>query len=185
MLHSLNFVHRDIKPDNFLIGIVSRRTNDHIYIIDFGLSKRFRNAVTHEHIPYGEGRSLVGTSRYASLTAQMGVEQSRRDDLEGIGLMLVYFLLGKLPWQGISHKTLAGKNIRTRDCKMQTPVEVLCSNIPEEFAKYLNYCRSLQFEGKPDYAYLKKLFRTLFFSMGFTNDTMFDWKLKGYVCVNF
>ena len=95
-IHSRSFLHRDIKPDNFLIGI-SKKSHI-VHMIDLGLGKRYRNTETGDHIPMKEGKSLTGTARYASLNAQQGLELSRRDDMEGIGFVLMYLLLGKLPW---------------------------------------------------------------------------------------
>ena len=101
-VQSCNFIHRDIKPENFWID---RHAAGKIYILDFGLSKRFRRAKTGEHIPYKEGKNLTGTARYASLNTHNGIEQSRRDDLESVGYVLLYFVLGKLPWQNLSMKS--------------------------------------------------------------------------------
>jgi len=95
-LHSKNYIHRDIKPDNFVVGLGRRSAV--LYIIDFGLSKRYRNSKTHEHINYRENKTLTGTARYASINSHLGVESSRRDDLEAIGYVMVYFLRGYLPW---------------------------------------------------------------------------------------
>ena len=95
-VHEERIIHRDIKPDNFLIG-GTEQTKDSVYIIDFGLAKCYQNS-EGEHIPYKDGKNLTGTARYASINTHKGVEQSRRDDLETIGHVLLYLLKGSLPW---------------------------------------------------------------------------------------
>lgn len=177
-IHSKNFIHRDIKPDNFLIGL-GRKANT-IYSIDFGLAKKFRDSKTHQHIMYRENKNLTGTARYASINAHLGVEQSRRDDLESIGYVLLYFLRGSLPWQGLKAATKNQKYEKIRDKKVATPAEHLCKNFPPEFVKYLNYVRSLRFTDKPDYAYLRDLFRDLFNRQCYTFDYVFDWTILKY-----
>jgi len=178
-VHSKNFIHRDIKPDNFLIGLGKRKVNQ-VYIIDFGLSKKYRDPRTHQHIPYVEHKSLTGTARYASVNTHLGVEQSRRDDLESLGFVLMYFNRGALPWQGLKAKTKKEKYNKIAEKKMSTPVEILCKHFPNEFATYLNYCRALRFEDKPDYSYLRRLFRDLFFRQGYAADYRFDWTVLNY-----
>ncbi|WCJ43774.1 casein kinase I [Euphorbia peplus] len=177
-MHSKGFLHRDIKPDNFLMGL-GRKANQ-VYIIDYGLAKKFRDLQTHKHIPYRENKNLTGTARYASVNTHLGVEQSRRDDLESLGYVLMYFLRGSLPWQGLKAGTKKQKYDKISEKKMLTPVEVLCKSYPSEFISYFHYCRSLRFEDKPDYSYLKRLFRDLFVREGYQFDYVFDWTILKY-----
>lgn len=177
-MHSRGFLHRDIKPDNFLMGL-GRKANQ-VYAIDFGLAKKYRDLQTHKHIPYRENKNLTGTARYASVNTHLGVEQSRRDDLESLGYVFMYFLRGSLPWQGLKAGTKKQKYDKISEKKMLTPVEVLCKTFPTEFVSYFHYCRSLRFEDKPDYSYLKKLFRDLFIREGYQFDYVFDWTVSKY-----
>lgn len=172
-LHSKNFIHRDIKPDNFLVG--HGKKSNIVYIIDFGLAKKYRDPKSQQHIPYRENKSLTGTARYASINAHLGVEQSRRDDLEAIGYVLMYLNRGQLPWQGLQANTKEEKYHKIMESKRSTSIETLCKGYPAVFASYLNYCRALRFEDRPDYAYLRRLFKDLFMREGFVNDGMFDW----------
>ncbi|KAF6152276.1 hypothetical protein GIB67_005930 [Kingdonia uniflora] len=177
-VHAKCFLHRDIKPDNFLMGL-GRRANQ-VYVIDFGLAKKYRDTTTHQHIPYRENKSLTGTARYASMNTHLGIEQSRRDDMESLGYVLMYFLRGSLPWQGLKAGTKKQKYERISDKKVNTSIENLCRNYPTEFASYFHYCRSLRFDDKPDYAYLKRIFRDLFIREGFQFDYVFDWTILKY-----
>jgi casein kinase 1 epsilon len=172
-LHSRSFLHRDIKPENFLIGM-GKKTHV-IHLIDYGLGKMYRNIKTGEHIPMIEGRSLVGTARYASINTHMGLEQSRRDDLLAIGYVLIYFLKGSLPWVGIKTKTKKEKYELIKQKKLETTVTELCGEDNDAFIKYFEYCSNLEFEQKPDYSFLRKLFRKSMKTKGFSNDYIFDW----------
>lgn len=174
-IHSKHFIHRDVKPDNFLMGLGKK--GNLVYIIDFGLAKKFRDARTHQHIAYRENKNLTGTARYASINTHLGIEQSRRDDMESLGYVFMYFLRGSLPWQGLKAATKRQKYERISEKKMSTPIEELCKSFPAEFATYLNICRSLRFDDKPDYSYLRQLFRNLFHRQGFTYDYVFDWNM--------
>jgi len=175
-IHSRNFIHRDIKPDNFLMGIGKR--GNQVNVIDFGLAKKYRDPKTHLHIPYRENKNLTGTARYTSINTHLGVEQSRRDDLESLGYVLMYFLRGSLPWQGLKAATKKQKYERIMEKKMMTPTESLCRGFPTEMAIYLNCCRSLRFDDRPDYSYLRKLFRDLFVREGYQYDYVYDWSIQ-------
>ena len=171
--HRSLIVHRDIKPDNFLMGRGDKATV--LNVIDFGLAKKYRDHKSHEHRPYRENRNLTGTARYASINTHKGIEQSRRDDLESVGYVLMYFNRGSLPWQGLRAANKKLKYEKISDRKINMPVEVLCKGSPQEFATYLSYVRALQFDEEPDYAYLRKLFRDLFIRNGFQYDGIYDW----------
>merc|ERR1711972_194387 len=135
----------------------------------------YRDPKSQQHIPYRENKSLTGTARYASINAHLGVEQSRRDDLEAIGYVLMYFNRGQLPWQGLQANTKEEKYHKIMESKRSTSIDELCKSHPAVFTSYLNYCRALRFEDRPDYAYLRRLFKDLFMREGFVNDGMFDW----------
>lgn len=175
-MHTKNFIHRDIKPDNFLMGI--QKKMHIVYLIDFGLAKKFRDQKGC-HIPYKDNKHLTGTARYASINNHLGIEQARRDDLESLGYVLMYFLRGTLPWQGLKAKTKLEKYNRICEKKTSTGIKKLCEGFPPEFSIYLNYTRSLGFEEKPDYQYLRKLFRDLFIRSGYIMDYVFDWSKAG------
>jgi casein kinase 1 len=177
-VHSRSFIHRDIKPDNFLMGL-GKKANQ-VNMIDFGLAKKYRDPKTHVHIPYCENKNLTGTARYASVNTHLGIEQSRRDDLESLGYVFMYFLRGSLPWQGLQAATKKQKYEKISEKKMKTTFEVLCKGFPQEFVTYFQYVRSLRFDEKPDYSYLRRLFRDLFAKEGWNWDFVFDWTILKY-----
>jgi len=172
-IHSRSFLHRDIKPDNFLIGL-NKRAN-HVYVIDYGLAKKYRDPKTMQHIPYTDKKNLTGTARYASINTHCGIEQSRRDDLESLGYVLMYFLRGALPWSGLKATTKKQKYEKIMERKISTPIDKLCGGYPQEFATFLNYARALRFEDKPDYSYLRKLFASIVQRENIVFDYVFDW----------
>jgi serine/threonine protein kinase len=149
-----------------------------IYLIDFGLAKRYRRPGSLVHIPPKDKKNLTGTARYASINTHKGLEQSRRDDLESLGYVLVYFLKGQLPWQGLRAANRNDKYGRIFEKKYMTSPEVLCEGLPCEFVSYFQLVRGLRFEERPDYDVLRRLFRAIQVREHFRKDGLFDWTLK-------
>ncbi|XP_037730755.1 casein kinase I isoform X1 [Drosophila subpulchrella] len=174
LLHRKCFIHRDIKPDNFLMGLGRHCTQ--VFMIDFGLAKKFYSLRSQKHIGYSEKKDLVGTARYASVRAHYA-EQGRRDDLESVGYLLLYFQRGRLPWQGIRAQSQVQKYERIAECKAKMSLQALCAGLPTEFYVYLKYCRKLHFAENPDYFYLRQLFVVLFKNQTLLNDSLYDWLL--------
>ena len=172
-VHSRKIIHRDIKPDNFSIG---KKNKSHIiYILDFGLAKKYWSTTHNSHIPYIEGKKLTGTARYASINALGGCEQSRRDDLESIFYILIYFIKGRLPWQGLKADKKEDRYKKIYEIKKNIKIKELCSELPEEFESFYNYIRKLEFEQVPDYDYLKLLLKNILEKNNFIIDYYYDW----------
>jgi serine/threonine protein kinase len=175
-IHKNGIVHRDIKPDNFLIGY--GKTHKKIFLIDFGLSKTYINSNTFQHEEYNQCKQFTGSFRYSSIYNHKGIEQSRRDDLESIGYMLIFFLKGKLPWQNMPGKTKKEKLKNTYEKKVNTTFDELCQDCPRQFRNYIQYCRRLRYMEKPDYFYLKNLFRTVMKQKRYKNNHKYDWDIN-------
>mmetsp|Transcript_83809 Transcript_83809/g.242042 ORF Transcript_83809/g.242042 Transcript_83809/m.242042 type:complete len:389 (+) Transcript_83809:109-1275(+) len=169
-LHSKGIVHRDIKPENFMWGI--GRKIHHLYLIDFGLSVKYYDK---KHVKMSSFASLTGTARYASVNAHKGCTQSRRDDLEGIAHMLIYFLRGSLPWSGLKAKTQEEKFRKIMETKAMYPLEKLCEGYPKEFEIFLRTARNMKFEERPNYAALQKMFKDVREDQGIKEDWELEW----------
>ena len=157
-IHSKNIVHRDIKPENFLLGLENK---NFIYLIDFGISRKYRSDKTGKHIRYTLTGKLFGTLKFISYNAARGVEQSRRDDMISIGYMLAFLAGNRLPWQGYE---IHGPNAKSNyekivELKHISKPEQICRGLPIEFCNYLKYCKDLNFEQEPNYEYLRTLFK--------------------------
>ncbi|KAG0204120.1 casein kinase I, partial [Mortierella sp. GBA30] len=176
-IHEKNLIYRDIKPDNFLVGRPHTKHANLVHVVDFGMAKQYRDPKTKQHIPYRERKSLSGTARYMSINTHLGREQSRRDDLEAMGHVFMYFLRGGLPWQGLKAATNKQKYEKIGEKKQSTPIKELCEGFPEEFGIYLNYVRKLSFEETPDYDFLRDLFTKALKSMNEVEDGIYDWML--------
>uniref|UniRef100_A0A2K6C0V6 Protein kinase domain-containing protein n=1 Tax=Macaca nemestrina TaxID=9545 RepID=A0A2K6C0V6_MACNE len=173
-VHKKNFIHGAIKPDNFLMDI--GRHCSKLFLIDFGLAKKYRDNRTRQHRPYREDKNLTGIALYATISAHLGIEQSHQDDKESLGYVLMYFNRTSLPWRGLKAATKKQKYEKISE-KMSTPAEVLRKGFPAEFAIYLNYCRGLHFEKAPDCMYLRQLLFILFRTLSHQYDYTFDWTM--------
>jgi casein kinase 1 len=174
-VHERNLIYRDIKPDNFLIGRPGTKYENMVFLVDYGMAKLYRDPKTKKHIPYRERRSLSGTARYMSINTHLGREQSRRDDLESLGHVFMYFLRGSLPWQGLKAATNKQKYEKIGEKKQSTAIKDLCAGFPEEFGIYLQYVRKLGFEETPDYDFLRELFDKVLERQNEQDDSMYDW----------
>ena len=177
-IHSKFYLHRDIKPANFLVG---NPDDFQIYLIDFGIAKKYRSSRTGKHIKNVKINKLFGTSLFMSMNVVNGNEQSRKDDLESLGYMYIFLLTGELPWSRIKATTIDDMIEKIIDIQEKTSIEDLCKNIPNEMYLYLKYVRNLIFDQKPDYDYLKNLFLTILAKNGLNNDNLFSWVEKSNV----
>ena len=178
-VHAKGLVHRDLKPDNFLLGRQGTSTANEIHLVDFGMAKRYRDPKTQRHIPHNEKKLFLGTARYASINTHLGQEQSRRDDLETLYHVWLYFLRGSLPWQGMKAATNDEKRKRIGEKKLEITTGDLYAGFPEEFSKGLEYVRGLGFEDQPDYNHLQDLLSRVLGKAGEVDDGEFDWMKAG------
>jgi len=167
-IHSKGYIHRDVKPDNLLMG--DGKQGSKVYVIDIGLAKKF------DHKNRDCSSLLIGTVRYSSINAQLQKEQSFCDDMESLGYVLLYFLRGSLPWQGLEAESSEEQKWKlVLEKKQSAEARELFKDLPGEFERYFKHIRSLHFDEIPDYAYLRRLFRNLFHRNGFEYDYVFDW----------
>ncbi|KAA6386615.1 MAG: putative Casein kinase 1, partial [Streblomastix strix] len=178
-LHQRGYIHRDVKPDNFLIGYGNK--SNIIFMIDFGLAKRYTIPETGLHIPQRRKQDITGTLRYCSVHTHNNSEQSRRDDLEAIGYIIVYFLKGFLPWQGMRGATRKIRQDLIGQKKREMTSAELCSNMPDEIAMFVEYVRGLQFDENPDYARLRRYLRQAFVKEGFLYTRTMEWDQEGRI----
>lgn len=175
-LHNKGIIHRDLKPENILLGGFG---NEKILnIIDFGLAKHLFKPKTYEHIPYQDNKEILGTIRYVSINTHKGIEQSRRDDLESLGYILIYFIKGELPWQGIRTKCQKEKIEKIYQRKVETVPNELCKYLPNEIRLYFDHILNLHFTSVPNYFLIHSYIKNLMTKYGFYNDLVFDWDNK-------
>jgi casein kinase 1 len=172
-VHTRHFVHCDVKPNNFCIGLADH--SNQLFVIDFGLSRKYRDPTTLAHVPYSDGRLLTGTARYASVRVLNGVEPTRRDDMESLGYMLVYLMHGRLPWMGLKAANTERKHEKILLLKKKMAPADLCAGLPIEFQRYLESVRTLKFAERPAYEDYRAMFRELFLRCGYAYDYRWDW----------
>lgn len=172
-VHESGIIHRDIKPDNFVIGF--GESHNKIYLIDFGLSTWYINKNTMQHNKYEHKHQFTGSFRYSSINNHKGIQQSRRDDLESISYMMVYFYKGKLPWQNIPAKDKRDKLKKTYEKKRDTKLDELCEGCPKEFKQIIKYIRKLGYKETPDYAFIKYMLNKIRKRNKILNDGKYDW----------
>ena len=175
-IHNKHIVHRDMKPDNFVMGLDNLSKN--LYLLDFGLAKKYRSSVTLVQYPLINKKKLTGTARYASINALKGYEQSRRDDLEAVGYVLMYFLRGSLPWQGLAGKNKEERYKRILKKKIDTSPYDLCVGFPEEFEKYIEYTRKMEYVEQPLYDNLRGYFLQVLEKQNEDFDYIYDWSTE-------
>ncbi|KAI1286670.1 Casein kinase I gamma [Halotydeus destructor] len=176
-VHSKGILNRDIKPDNFLLGKKGGPNERVIHVIDFGLAKEYLDD-KGRHIPMKDGVMCLGTQRYMSTNAHKMRTQSRRDDLEAIGYVLLYLLNGQLPWQGLATTSPEERAKEIGRIKDETSTKKLCQDAPAQFAKYMTYVKGLQFSETPDYSFCRELFKNCLKKNNITFDDKFDWDEK-------
>lgn len=206
-MHKKGYIHRDIKPENFLMG-ADKNNKNVLYIIDFGLSTQYMisnskleknkqqaNALSNNnindaynsnmdyfyHIKLTKNNKFIGNAKFQSINGHKGLTLSRRDDMEAIAYLLIYFLKGSLPWDEVTarrDKKLLFEQIT--QIKIKTSTEKLCQGLPKEFSQYLNSVKSLKFDEEPHYAEYRKMFKELFIKMGYIYDYDYDWTGKDY-----
>ena len=154
-LHDRHYVHLDVKPDNFMMGTGNRSSQ--VFLIDFGLTRLFRNPATHKHITQVKGLDITGTVCYSSINSHLGLRQSRRDDLESLAYVIIYLVKGRLPWQSIAVHPGQVHHDEVLKLKQGTTAKTLCKGLPQPFIKFIQHIRSLGFDDKPDYWYLHSL----------------------------
>ena len=175
-IHDKHIIHRDIKPDNLAMG--RKELNGTLYIIDFGLAKKFRSSRTLKQFPLIKRHSLTGTARYASINALQGYEQSRRDDLESAMYVLMFFLRGNLPWQNIKIKGKHDKYLKICNKKKEISSKELGKNFPSEFAELLEYFKNLGYTEDPDYEMCLKKMLNVLERENATFDYVYDWTTR-------
>ena len=173
-IHSKDYIHRDIKPANFLIG---NPDTSQLYLIDFGNARKYRSSRTGKHVKVLKNRGIFGSLVFLSLNSLKGMEQTRRDDLESLGLVIINLYIGSLPWNKTKYKNLKEKLRKIIEMREKLSIEDICKGMPQEMNNYMNYLKNLNYEEHPDYEYLRNLFANLLKKIG-VKEHLFSWSDK-------
>ncbi|CAD8100822.1 unnamed protein product [Paramecium sonneborni] len=171
-IHNKGVVHRDLKPENVLFGVDDECSK--IYVVDFGISKVYRDKHGNIH-PFRDNTSFIGTTRYASIAAHKGYELSRKDDIESLIYVLLYFMKGQLPWQNMQNVSDEERTSKVGEMKMSIDPKELCKDVPNEFAIILEYLKQLQYLSEPNYNFVYQQFEKAAENLGVQLDNSFDW----------
>ena len=179
-VHSKGFIHRDIAPGNFVIGI---EYPEIIYLIDFGFSHRYKSSRTGKHLAQKLKNKVSGNLRFKSIYSNKGYEESRRDDLESLGYIIIFLLKKCLPWDKILYTKESNIAKVKTFCKMKESIQTkdLCKGLPEEIENYIDHCKNLTFEETPDYEKMKFFFLTILIKNKLQNDLKFSFLDKAYL----
>ena len=173
-IHSKYIIHCDIKPENLLVG---KKDPSVIYLCDFGISQKYRSSITGKHIKMKKYPRIYVSPIFCSINSILGYQQSRRDDLESLGYMLIHFIKG-LPWdiRNCNNNNDLNESLKKLlNIKRNISMENLCKDLPIEIYEYMRHVKNLKFEEKPNYTYLNNLFYSILFKMNEICDNNFSW----------